>query len=298
MPRLGIALSGHHLRLDSITRLARQADRLGYDPVLIDGDTACVPGRPDAPIYEGLTLSGIVLERTQQARVGSIRLPFFWNPVLLARGLATLQEASGGRALAIFGLGGRDTRRIGLPPAGPGERIDWTEEVLDALAPLLRGERVTRHGRFVDLEGVQLPPLTHPPPIVVAASGPRALAIVDAHAEVWDANVPPLIEEIEWRRARLKRDLETWIWVFARPQDPFEEAASAYRRHCPWFSSVRDDLLPRALLFGDLDRCRDRLAAVREELRGTPILDPIGLGEIELARVLDGLAPAKDDAIS
>jgi alkanesulfonate monooxygenase SsuD/methylene tetrahydromethanopterin reductase-like flavin-dependent oxidoreductase (luciferase family) len=286
--------------VDAVLRLSRRAESLGYDVVLVDGDEAAVAARPDAPIYEGLTLSGLALASTTRVRVGSIRLPFFWNPVLLARGLATLQEASRGRGLAFFGVGaGRGSRRAGMPSHTATERLDWLEEVLGALRPLLEGKTVTRRGTYVDVDGLRIPTVERPPPIVVAAAGRRALRLVDTYADVWDANVPPLREYLELRREQIGRALETWIWVFARPGEPFEEASQAYRRHCPWFSELPDARLPQALLWGEAARCQDRLSALRSELSITrPILDLIGLSEAEAARALDALAPAKESAIS
>ena len=297
---LGVALTGHHLRLPSVLRLARRAETLGYDVVMVDGDTGAVPSRPETPVYEGLTLAGLALTSTGSIRVGSIRLPFFWNPVLLARGLCTLQEVSHGRARAFFGVGpGRGFGRIGIPDRSPSERLAWLDEVLEALRPLLRGEPVTRRGTYVGMEEVRLPVTGAPPPIVVAAAGQRALELVDAHADVWDANVPPLRERLEPLREKIRRPIETWIWVFARPGESVEQAASAYRKHCPWFSEVSDSDLPRALLWGEPERCRDHLRGLRSELCvARPILDLIGLGEEEAVRALEALAPANESSIS
>jgi alkanesulfonate monooxygenase SsuD/methylene tetrahydromethanopterin reductase-like flavin-dependent oxidoreductase (luciferase family) len=296
---LGVALSGHHHRLPTVTRLARRADELGYDVVFVDGDTAVVEGRPEASIYEGMTLSGAALAETVRARVGSIRLPFFWNPILLARGLATLQEASGGRVLAFFGIGGRDGTRIGLPDTSPAERVEWLDDVLGALRPLMRGKRITHHGPHVRIDRVRIPDSGPPPPIIVAAAGLRALEIVDRHADVWDANVPPLRERVERRRERLKRQIETWIWVFARPGASLDAAITDYRRHWPWFDDVPEGELPRALLWGEPARCRDQLEAMRVELSVERlILDLIGLDEEGARRALDALAPAKESPIA
>jgi alkanesulfonate monooxygenase SsuD/methylene tetrahydromethanopterin reductase-like flavin-dependent oxidoreductase (luciferase family) len=297
---LGVALTGHRLRLPAILRLARRADELGYDVVLVDGDAAVVPSRPDAPIYEGLTLSGWVLACTARARAGSIRLPLFWNPVLLARALATLQQGSGGRALGFFGVGARrGLERAGLGDTPAAERLAWLEEMLDALRPLLRGETVTRRGRHVRMESISLPVLERPLPLVVSAARPRALDLVDRYADVWDANVPPHPERVEPLRERLRRPVETWIWAFARPGASLEAAASAYRQHCPWFVDLPERDVERALLYGERAHCRERLDSLRLELGvARPILDLIGLQEEEAAEALDALAPAKDPPIS
>jgi alkanesulfonate monooxygenase SsuD/methylene tetrahydromethanopterin reductase-like flavin-dependent oxidoreductase (luciferase family) len=251
-------------------------------------------------MYEGLSLSGLVLASTRRIRVGSIRLPFFSNPAMLARGLATLQEGSAGRALAFFGAGGApDVTRIGLPAATAGDRVAWLEELLDALHPLLRGEAVTRDGKYVRLDRVTAPAIDPPPPVIVAGSGARTLELVDRYADVWDANVPPLRERLEPLRSRLSREVETWAWVFARPGASLDEAAAAYRRHCPWFRNLSDAELSRALLHGDPEGCRERLDELPGELGITrPIVDLTGLDAGGAAQVLEALAPAKRGSMS
>jgi hypothetical protein len=125
------------------------------------------------------------------------------------------------------------------------------------------------------------------------------MALVDRYADVWDANVPPLPERLEPLRKRLSREVETWIWVFARPGAPLEEAAHAYRRHCPWFADLPDASLERALLHGSPERCRARLQELRAELGvARAIVDLIGLDARGASDALEALAPAKDGPIS
>ena len=64
-PRRGVALTGHWLPLDSVQRLCARADALGYEVVLVDGDTAQLPRRPEAPIYDSSALAGSVVEDAQ-----------------------------------------------------------------------------------------------------------------------------------------------------------------------------------------------------------------------------------------
>jgi alkanesulfonate monooxygenase SsuD/methylene tetrahydromethanopterin reductase-like flavin-dependent oxidoreductase (luciferase family) len=293
--RLGVALTGHWLSLDQIQRLARCADDLGYAVVLVDGDATLLPRRGGAPIYDTSALAALALASTTRARVGSIRLPVFWNAALLARSLATLQEASGGRAIGFFGSGvGRHEARFGIPPLSAGERLALLEETLDALRQLLAGEQVTRRGQFVKLERAFIGRPSKPIPLVVAAKGPGALRVAERHADVWDANVPPLREHLEPLQEQLAREIETWIWIFARPGASLEAAAKAYRRHCPWFAKLPERALADALLWGDPARCREHLASLPASLGvDLPILDLSALDEPAALRALEALAPAK-----
>ena len=299
-PRLGVAMTGSWLSLESIRRLVRHADSLGYETVMVDGDASLLPRRPESPVYDGSVLCAAALAATQRARIGSIRLPSFWQPLQLARSLATLQELSGGRALGVFGVGGRhDEQRLGLPRLAPGERVRRLDELLEAVRALLAGETVTTSGAFYTLDRVSLRPPRQPIPVVVAAARPRALAVAERHADVWDANVPPLRERVLPLRGKLSRGLETWIWIFARPGASLDEATADYRRHSPWFRDLSEDQIERGLLYGEPERCRDRLAALRDALGvEQPILDLAGLDEPGARRALNSLAPAKPVEIS
>jgi len=297
---LGVALTAHRLRLDAIRRLVRRADELGYALVLVDGDAALASADPARPIYDATALAAAAALATQRAQIGSIHFALLWNPVLLARSLATLQELASGRLVGVFGVGARRaSRQLGLPEPGGAERVDRLDEMLDAVRALLAGETVSRHGRFTSLEraSVTLPGV--PVPIAVSAAGARALDVVRRHANAWDANVPPLRERLLPLREKLGRPLPTWCWVFARPGASFEDAARAYRQHAPWFRGLTPAETERAILFGEPERCRERLARLREELDlALPVVDLTGLDEAGAARALEALAPAAQARIS
>jgi hypothetical protein len=138
-----------------------------------------------------------------------------------------------------------------------------------------------------------------PVPIAVSAAGARALEVVRRHADAWDANVPPLRERLLPLRERLGRALPTWCWVFARPGASFEDAARAYRHHAPWFHGLAPGDVERAILYGEPERCREKLERLREELAlALPIVDLTGLDEAGAERALELLAPAAHARIS
>ncbi len=297
---LGVALTAHWLPLDAVLRLARRADALGYSLVLVDGDSAIADAQPERPVYDPTALQAAALLATERARVAAIHLPIFWNALLLARSLSTLQELSAGRLVGFFGVGAqRGSHRLGLPEPDGAERVDRLDELLGTLRPLLEGASVTKRARYSTLEHASVTLARAPVPLTVSAAGARALDVVRRHADAWDANVPPLRERIEPLRARLGRALPTWCWVFARPGASLEDAARAYRRHSPWFRGLAPHDLERAILYGEPARCRDRLAKLREELElALPILDLTGLDEASAAQALEALAAAAPTPIS
>lgn len=297
---LGVALTAHWLRLDAILRLVRRADALGYAWIIVDGDAALADAIPGRPIYDATAVSSAALLATERAKIAAIHLPIFWNPVLLARSLATLQTLGGGRLVAFFGVGARRaSARLGLPEPAAAEAVERLDALLDAVRPLLAGEVVTRRGRFDALERASITTPGVPVPIAISAAGPRALEVVRRHADFWDANVPPLRERLEPARARLGRDLPTGCWIFARPGASAEETARAYSRHAPWFANLAPADVARAVLSGEPAACRDKLARMREELDlALPIVDLAGLDEAGAAGALEALAPASRAPIS
>jgi alkanesulfonate monooxygenase SsuD/methylene tetrahydromethanopterin reductase-like flavin-dependent oxidoreductase (luciferase family) len=297
---LGVALTGHWLRLDAILRLARRADALGYALVLVDGDSALADAKPDRPIYDASALSSAALLATDRAKIAAIHLPIFWNAVLLARHLATLQTLGDGRLVAFFGVGARRaSSRLGLDEPTPAESVERLDALLEVVRPLLAGEVVTRRGGFHTLERARITPPSAPVPIAISAAGPRALAVVGRHADIWDANVPPLRERLEPARERVGRALPTWCWIFARPGASAEDASRAYARHAPWFASLAPADAARAVLSGEPEACREKLERMRDELAlELPIVDLAGLDEAGAAAALEALAPASRPPIS
>jgi alkanesulfonate monooxygenase SsuD/methylene tetrahydromethanopterin reductase-like flavin-dependent oxidoreductase (luciferase family) len=264
---LGVALTGHRLPLSARLRLAARADELGYDLVMVDGDGNAAAGAAGLELHDSTAVLAAVALRTTRIRIASIHLAHFWNPVLLARSLATLQQLSGGRLVSHFGIGATRTTAAGLPSPGPAERIAVLDETLAQVQ-------------------------THP--IAVSAAGPRALGVVRRHADIWDANVPPLRARLEPLRAQLGVVLPTWLWIFARPGATQDTAVADYRRHAPWFRDLSAEERANAVLWGDAERCRARIEELRDELGlALPIADLAGLDESAAERAMVALAPAR-----
>ena len=269
---LGVALTGHRLPLAARVRLAVRADALGFDALILDGDAPPSLVNPRLRVYDPTAVMAAVAQATRNIRLASIHLAHLWDPALLARNLATLQELAQGRLVSHFG--------IGAGRAGAGGRIARLDETLAALRPNLARS-------------------SPPVPIAISAAGPRALDVVRRHADIWDANVPPLRERLEPLRAQLGRPLPTWLWVFARPGATLEAALADWRRSAPWFAGLPPEAQARAVLHGDPAHCRARLAQLRGELGlALPILDLAGLDEPDAERALEALAKASDARIS
>ena len=182
-------------RWPRIRDLARLAEAGGMDSLWVyDHLIFRLPGEPEDGIHEAWTVLTAVAAVTVRVKLGSIVLGSgFRPPAVLAKMAATLDEVADGRLILGLGVGWHEPeyRAFGFPYD---HRVGRFEEVLAILPPLLRGERVTFHGRYHQVEdAVLIPPPPRPTrlpghvPILVAARGERALRLVARHADAWNA---------------------------------------------------------------------------------------------------------------
>ncbi len=170
---------------------AQRAESLGFSTFLIP-DTL---GSTLAPL-PALTAVAVC---TRSLRVGTYVLANdLRNPLLLARECATLDFLSGGRFELGRGAGRpgieADYRKLGIPLESGGVRVERLAEALGIIRPLLRGETVDRVGRQYAVAGADLYPLpVQQPhlPILLAATGPRLLALAGREADIVALGILP-----------------------------------------------------------------------------------------------------------
>jgi probable F420-dependent oxidoreductase len=185
---------------------ARRAESLGFSSFLIP-DTL---GQTFAP----LPALAVVAAATRSIRLGTYVLANdYRNPVLVARECATLDFLSGGRFELGLGAGRpgveEDLRKLGIPFDSGGVRVDRLAEALGLIKAILSGRPADAPGPHYAAAGADVfpPPAQQPrPPILVAASGKRLLALAAREADIVALAVPPLEgpaalkEKIDWLR--------------------------------------------------------------------------------------------------
>ena len=127
----------------------------GWDPLALLAATDPVTGRAELGTAVALTAPS--------------------HPAALAVTALTVQAAVGGRLTLGVGPGHAwyVADRLGLPHDAPAAR---TREYLEVLRPLLHGEHVRHHGRFLDVDTAVAVP-GPPPRLLLSALGPRMLAV-------------------------------------------------------------------------------------------------------------------------
>jgi probable F420-dependent oxidoreductase len=191
-----------------LVEVARRAEALGYDSVWAL-DRILYPTHPRAPypvtadgslpaaydrVFDPLIALTWVAAATERVAVGTSILVLPWyNPVLLARQLASLDLLSGGRLRVGVGTGWSpdEYEAAGVPFKGRGSRA---EESLEVMSSIWKGGEVSHAGeRFTLPESrMELRPAQRPrPKVYMAAYTPAVLARVGETADGWiPAGVP------------------------------------------------------------------------------------------------------------
>jgi len=198
---------------------ALELEALGFDSLWVCDHVYGVP-LPTLPIFEGWTELAAVAALTSRVELGSlVTPPFFRNPAVFAKQLATLDQISGGRVIVGLGAGwfAAEFEGYGCPFPSLGERLRALEETCEILKRLWSEERVTFSGRHFSVkDAICEPKPLRRPPILVGGGGERVLmAIAARHADAWNNMAvfqPRLAGKVEALRRRCEeigRDFET-----------------------------------------------------------------------------------------
>jgi probable F420-dependent oxidoreductase len=201
--RLGFALPqmGSIAGPDSISKVSRRAEELGYSSLWVL-DRLLYPLNPRAPypvgdgtlpepykrVLDPAQTLAFAAARTNKIGVGTsiLNLPWY-NPVLLARTLASLDVLSGGRLRVGFGIGWS-------PDEYEAAGTDWTtrgkraDEYVSAIKKIWTTDPVEVEGSDFALAKsiIGLKPIQKPhPPIYMAAYTPNALSRTARESNGW-----------------------------------------------------------------------------------------------------------------
>lgn len=128
---------------------------------------------------------------TERIRLGTlVTSPNFRHAVTLAKDLIAIDDMSEGRLTVGIGAGGSgfDATALGQVAWTARERADRFAEFLPLLARLLAEPIVSAEGTFYSAHDVRMipGPIQKPrPPLYVAATGPRGLALTARHGQGW-----------------------------------------------------------------------------------------------------------------
>jgi probable F420-dependent oxidoreductase len=201
--RLGFALPqvGSIAGPESIKKVAGRAEELGYNSLWVLDRLLC-PLNPRVPypvgdgslpavykrVLDPLQTLTFAAARTEKIGIGTsvLNLPWY-NPVLLARTLASLDVLSGGRLRIGFGIGWspEEYEAAGTEWKTRGKRAD---EYVSTIKKIWTADPVEVQGSdfAVSKSTIGLKPVQKPhPPIYMAAYAPSAMSRVAKEANGW-----------------------------------------------------------------------------------------------------------------
>jgi len=189
--RFGVTLPQIKRTWQEAREAAIEFDRLGFDHLWVCDHVYGVPV-PTLPILEAWTQLAAVAAVTERAGLGTlVTPPFFRNPALLAKQVATLDQIAGpGRAIVGLGAGWfeaefKDTG-CAFPPLR--DRLRALEETVLILKKLWTEEKASFEGKHFSVHSAVCEPKPSVrPQILVGGGGEKVLmGIAARHADIWN----------------------------------------------------------------------------------------------------------------
>ena len=258
------------------------------------------------PSPEPLMWLARLAEQSRSATIGTatLLLPLY-PPALVAKQIADLDRASGGRVALGIGVGGEypsDFAAVEVPLTERGSRAD---EAIDLLRRFWTAEPVEHAGRHFHIDGVRIHPAPRQPggpPIYV--SGRREPAMRRA-ARVGDGWMPYLysarryaesVERIHTLASEFDRDLDGFEWLVYLMVAVDDDAEAARRGAAKFLGGTYrqdfDAMVDHVAVAGSIDDVGERLAAYVEAGARHLILCPIhGDTRTAAEQLLDEVVP-------
>jgi 5,10-methylenetetrahydromethanopterin reductase len=142
--------------------------------------------------------------RTKNLLLGSrVTDPYIRHPALTAVAIATLDEASGGRAILGIGAGGSGFRQLGIARTRPALAV---RESIELIRRLWSGEDFEFHGEIIKWNRGALEFRCRPGiPIVIAARGPQLLELSGEMADAAIVASGVSAGGVDWARQRITK---------------------------------------------------------------------------------------------
>lgn len=177
---LGSSRGSRKASFQHFETIARAADALGFDGVLIPTGQGC---------QDAWVLASALASVTERLRFLVAVRPGVISPTYAARAVATLDHISGGRAMVNIVAGGNPQELAGdgihLDHA---QRYSLTDEWLTIFRRVLAGEVVDFTGKHLQVKGAQrnFAPLQQPyPPIYFGGSSAAGIGVAGQHSDVY-----------------------------------------------------------------------------------------------------------------
>lgn len=177
------------VRWPELATMIRTIEDLGFDSIWT-GDHFLyhmADGSAEAP-WDAWSVLAAAAAMTSRVELGPLVTPVgFYNPAVLAKKAATVDEISGGRLILGLGAGWNEVefRGYGVPFD---HRISRFEEAFTIIRTLLQEGEIDFEGEYYSARDCQLVPRSRPggPPIMIGSVGERMLSITVPYVKAWN----------------------------------------------------------------------------------------------------------------
>jgi len=231
---------------------AQAYESLGLDSVWV-ADHFHGAGRDDAwAVPELFALLGAIAARTSTVRLGScVASTTKRDPAAIAHSALTLSALSHGRFELGLGTGfGPDLKAFGVSTRAAVSRLSESLDVVRGLFAATPDAPLTHSGKRWQLDGAFLNiPGAAPPPILLAAIGPRMLAITASRADGWlpFGMNPELFGEFLESIGPVPPLFRPRLWIPAFVERPGEDRSAEAEATGRMYLSMAPQVLERAL---------------------------------------------------
>ncbi len=214
--RFGVTLPQIKRTWQEAREAAVEFDRLGYDSLWVCDHLYGVPA-PQLPILEAWSLIAAIAAVTDQAKLGTlVTPPFFRNPAVLAKQIATIEQIAPGRTIAGLGAGWfkPEFEQTGCDFPDTRDRLTALEDMIEVMKRMWTEEKATYEGRFYSVhEALCEPKPEKTPEILIGGGGEKVtMAIAARHADTWNnmavfqAQLAQKVEALDKRCEEAGRD--------------------------------------------------------------------------------------------
>ncbi|MEE2038012.1 LLM class flavin-dependent oxidoreductase [Nocardiopsis sp. CT-R113] len=215
--------------LDYLGQIAQAAERLGFEGVLTPTGAWC---------EDAWLTTAMLVGSTRRLKFLVAFRPGLLSPTLAAQMAGTYQRLSNGRLLLNVVTGGESAeQRQHGDFLDKDARYARTDEFLQVVERLWRGETVDFQGRHVTVEGARLAKAPDPlPPVYFGGSSPAALDVASRRVQVYltwgepPGAVADKIDRVSALAAKRGRTLDYGVRLHVISRDTAEEAWAQAQR--------------------------------------------------------------------
>ena len=186
--KFGIVAPLPGVPVKDLINFAKKSEDAGLDSVWYPDHILFMAKKLTPEVWSVITGASVV---TNKIQLGAIGDPHRMHPATLAHRLATVDHISDGRVFSCLGYG----EKMNLDYYG----IEWDRalsrlnESVNVMRNLWTGEPVTHSGKYFNLENAELRigPVNGNVPLLIAATGPKALKMAGEIGDGWVTNAMP-----------------------------------------------------------------------------------------------------------